>query len=61
SLSIFAWFVLSLIGNHIYFIMSEEPGLLARFGNEYRLYMANVPRWIPRRTPWYQEGQQEKN
>jgi len=37
SLSIFAWFVLSLIGNHIYFIMSEEPSLLARFGNEYQL------------------------
>jgi len=61
SLSIFAWFILSLIGNHIYFIKSEEPGLIARFGDEYRIYMDHVPRWIPRRTPWYPEYTQDDN
>jgi protein-S-isoprenylcysteine O-methyltransferase Ste14 len=35
--------------NHLYFILSEEPGLERRFGEPYRLYKAQVPRWIPRR------------
>lgn len=47
-----AW-ALAFIGiNHAYFLLSEEPGLEARFGENYRRYKANVPRWIPRRTPW---------
>ena len=37
-----------VIINHLYFILSEEPGLEARFGQDYRRYKANVPRWIPR-------------
>ena len=61
SLSIFIWFILASLVNHIYFIKSEEPGLLARFGDEYRIYMENVPRWIPRRTPWYIEYMQDEN
>lgn len=38
--------------NHAYFILSEEPGLERRFGESYRDYKTNVPRWIPRREPW---------
>lgn len=38
--------------NHIYFVLSEEPGLARRFGERYRLYKTNVPRWIPRMRPW---------
>ena len=34
--------------NHFYFIYSEEPGLIKRFGDSYRTYKANVPRWLPR-------------
>lgn len=34
--------------NHLYFVYSEEPGLEQRFGENYRLYKAGVPRWIPR-------------
>ena len=34
--------------NHFYFIASEEPGLVKRFGESYRTYQANVPRWLPR-------------
>lgn len=52
SLEIFVWFVFFFVGNHVYFIKSEEPGLVARFGDEYLHYAKNVPRWIPRRTPW---------
>jgi protein-S-isoprenylcysteine O-methyltransferase Ste14 len=38
--------------NHLYFVLSEEPGLERRFGQEYRTYKAEVPRWIPRLRPW---------
>lgn len=61
SLSIFFWFALAWAMNHIYFIKSEEPALLARFGDDFRLYMENVPRWIPRRTPWCPEANHEGN
>jgi protein-S-isoprenylcysteine O-methyltransferase Ste14 len=46
------WFVLFLGINWVYFVVYEEPGLERRFGEEYRAYRRNVPRWIPRRTPW---------
>ncbi|MFW9966977.1 MAG: methyltransferase family protein [Candidatus Thorarchaeota archaeon] len=49
---LFLWSLFFLIGNHFYFIRSEEPGLVKRFGDEYIRYAQNVPRWIPRRTPW---------
>ncbi len=38
--------------NAIYFPLVEETGLERRFGDDYRRYKANVPRWIPRLTPW---------
>ena len=44
--------VLNFIVNAIYFKYSEEPGLIKRFGNEYKEYRTNVPRWIPRMKPW---------
>jgi protein-S-isoprenylcysteine O-methyltransferase Ste14 len=34
--------------NHIYFLLSEEPGLERRFGDPYAEYKRSVPRWIPR-------------
>ena len=52
SWKVFAWFVLAFFINDLYFRLSEEPGLLARFGKEYREYKRNVPRWIPRLKPW---------
>lgn len=52
SKNIFTWFVIFFIINYIYFILSEEPGLEKRFGEEYLEYKRNVPRWIPRLKPW---------
>jgi protein-S-isoprenylcysteine O-methyltransferase Ste14 len=49
---IFAWFLVFLLVNTIYFKRSEEPGLLERFGTEYQDYRANVPMWIPRPSAW---------
>lgn len=57
SVFLFVWFVLFAAGNFLYIPHSEEPGLLRRFGEEYRAYLENVPRWIPRRTPWDPRGQ----
>ncbi len=36
----------------VYIPLIEEPGLARRFGDDYRLYKNNVPRWLPRLTPW---------
>jgi protein-S-isoprenylcysteine O-methyltransferase Ste14 len=33
-------------------LIYEEPTLRATFGAEYRSFCAEVPRWIPRLTPW---------
>jgi len=46
------WACVFILINHIYFVISEEPGLEKRFGEPYRLYKANVPRWVPRLRPW---------
>ena len=46
------WFLIFAVINAIYIPLSEEPGLIKRFGDEYRTYKRNVPRWIPRLTPW---------
>lgn len=50
------WMVVFAVGNMIYFPLSEEPGLEKRFGEDYRRYKANVPRWVPRLTPWSPEA-----
>jgi protein-S-isoprenylcysteine O-methyltransferase Ste14 len=46
------WALGFLLGNLINAPLVEEPGLLRRFGEDYRLYKQNVPRWIPRLQPW---------
>jgi protein-S-isoprenylcysteine O-methyltransferase Ste14 len=43
------WFLLFVLINHTYFILSEEPGLERRFGFAYTDYRRRVPRWLPRR------------
>lgn len=46
------WFGFFLVLNYAGFRLYEEPGLERRFGDKYRAYRRNVPRWLPRRTPW---------
>jgi protein-S-isoprenylcysteine O-methyltransferase Ste14 len=46
------WFGLFALGNAIYQPLLEEPGLVRRFGDRYRAYRREVPRWIPSRKPW---------
>jgi protein-S-isoprenylcysteine O-methyltransferase Ste14 len=52
SVRLLIWCALFLVTNLVYIPLSEEPGLIQRFGDDYRLYQQNVPRWIPRLTPW---------
>jgi protein-S-isoprenylcysteine O-methyltransferase Ste14 len=37
---------------HAAVVASEEPTLKQTFGAEYERFRTNVPRWIPRLTPW---------
>lgn len=52
SMVLFGLFACFALLNMIYIPLVEEPGLLRRFDGDYLLYRQNVPRWIPRRTPW---------
>ncbi len=37
---------------HVWVVMIEEPTLEQTFGAEFESFRTNVPRWIPRLTPW---------
>jgi protein-S-isoprenylcysteine O-methyltransferase Ste14 len=37
---------------HLFVLTYEEPKLRRSFPSEYRSFCAEVPRWIPRLTPW---------
>ena len=52
SLPVALWAVVFFGGNVVYFALSEERRLEDRFGDSYRAYKANVPRWIPRLSGW---------
>lgn len=47
STNILLWGCLFFLINTTYFILKEEPDLHKRFGEEYKSYKDNVPRWIP--------------
>jgi protein-S-isoprenylcysteine O-methyltransferase Ste14 len=59
SYRIAVWLVVFFLANHFYFLLSEEPGLAKRFGEEYVEYKRHVPRWIPRLTPWNPQNKEE--
>lgn len=41
---------------YLFVLLYEEPTLRASFGSEYRLFCAEVPRWIPRLSAWRGPG-----
>jgi protein-S-isoprenylcysteine O-methyltransferase Ste14 len=45
--ALFFWFLA-----HLFVLVYEEPTLRKTFDAEYDIFRANVPRWIPRLTPW---------
>jgi protein-S-isoprenylcysteine O-methyltransferase Ste14 len=38
--------------NAVYLPLVEERGLVRRFGSDYEVYRANVPRFVPRLSAW---------
>lgn len=40
------------VGFATFVVLYEEPTLRRVFGEEYAAFCAQVPRWIPRLTPW---------
>jgi protein-S-isoprenylcysteine O-methyltransferase Ste14 len=52
SLPLLGWCALFFAVTYVVFVLFEEPELEKRFGPEYGDYRRNVPRWLPRRTPW---------
>ena len=52
TLSLVPYLLFLLFGHHLLFTKYEEPELTHRFGENYTIYMKNVPRWIPRIKPW---------
>ena len=50
SLPLLGWAAAFFGLNHAFFLLIEEPGLERRFGEEYRDYRRNVPRWLPRHS-----------
>ena len=55
------WMMVFFIGNLIYFPLVEERSLEKRFGNQYSEYKDQVPRWIPRLSPWSLASDEEPN
>jgi len=56
SPSLGAWLAAVVVANALYLPLVEEPGLTRRYGDEYEVYRANVPRWVPRLRPWSPAG-----
>jgi protein-S-isoprenylcysteine O-methyltransferase Ste14 len=52
SANLVAELLLALIGVHLFVCLYEEPTLRKRYGQEYDEFKRNVPRWLPRLTPW---------
>jgi protein-S-isoprenylcysteine O-methyltransferase Ste14 len=50
--SVLVYGVLFLVVCHAFVVLYEEPTLAKTFPDDYAAYRANVPRWIPRLTPW---------
>ena len=55
------WLLTFFVINQIYLLIMEEPMLESRFGEEYRVYKDNVPRWIPRLRPWNESTKDGRN
>jgi protein-S-isoprenylcysteine O-methyltransferase Ste14 len=52
STGVLEWAATFFVANAIYLPLVEERGLVRRFGDDYVTYRRNVPRWVPRATPW---------
>jgi protein-S-isoprenylcysteine O-methyltransferase Ste14 len=56
SPTLFLYAAIVWLGFTAFVVVYEEPTLRATFGKQYETYCSNVGRWIPRLSPWTQEG-----
>jgi protein-S-isoprenylcysteine O-methyltransferase Ste14 len=52
DIRIFLYGLCGWLATHIFVLSYEEPTLRKAFSADYAVFTANVPRWIPRLTPW---------
>lgn len=52
SVDLFAELLVAALLMHLFIRFYEEPRLIRTFGDEYLRFRHNVPRWLPRLTPW---------
>lgn len=52
SKALLIYALIFIVINAVYFPLSEEKGLLKRYGEDYAEYKRNVPRFLPRLTPY---------
>jgi protein-S-isoprenylcysteine O-methyltransferase Ste14 len=52
NVAVLAYALLVWLAFHLFVRLYEEPRLSAVYGAQYNAFLANVPRWFPRRTPW---------
>jgi protein-S-isoprenylcysteine O-methyltransferase Ste14 len=52
SWPLLVWAGIFALANGLWMPLVEEPALERRFGDDYRDYRRNVPRWLPRPTAW---------
>ena len=57
---IVVWSLCFVAVNALYIPLIEEPGLERRFGEDYRTYRRNVPRWVARRSAWTPPWEHER-
>jgi protein-S-isoprenylcysteine O-methyltransferase Ste14 len=52
SIALLAYAVLMWLIVHLFVVLYEERVLGAAYGAQYHAFRANVPRWLPRLSPW---------
>ena|ERR1022692_2165186 len=52
SSALLAYALLVWLGFFLFVMLYEEPTLRRSFGKPYEDFCRNVPRWLPRLTPW---------
>ncbi|HYM90796.1 MAG TPA: isoprenylcysteine carboxylmethyltransferase family protein [bacterium] len=61
NVNLLAYGVLAWLGFYLFVLGYEEPTLRKTFGAEYDTFCANVPRWVPRLTPWSESAGRTAN
>jgi len=56
SVPLLFWGVAVCLGFDVFVRLYEEPSLRQRYGMQFATYRAGVPCWLPRLTPWHDEG-----